>query len=160
MLKLHTVKLDTRHRLQLHRLQRARLSLRVQNVFEVLQRHLRFTIDVDDVPNFLKRTEDKKGINKQGEELPDRDLAGKDQIQHQEHDAGAQRVHTRPLNETEAAQVPNFLELELEYLVGRAVQASDFLLRQPQTLHQLDVAKGFGGRSRQRGCLSNDDLLN
>ena len=52
-----------------------------------------------------------------------------DQVEHQEHDAGAQEVDRRALDEAEAAQVAHLLQLELQDLVGGRVQPGDLLLR-------------------------------
>ena len=144
---------------QRHRVERPRLLLHVEDVLEVLQRHLRLAVDVDDVPELLQRAEDEERVDEEREELPDRDRLRVDQVEHQEHDARAQRVDDRALDEAEAADVADLLQLELQDLVGGAVEARDFLRRQAQALHQLDVPQRFGRRARQRRRLGDDRLL-
>ena len=111
------------------------------------------------LPEFLQRAEDEERVDEQREELADRDRPRVDQVQHQEHDAGAQEVDGRALHEAEAADVPHLLQLELEDLVGRRVEARDLLLRQAEALDQLDIAQRLGGRARQRRRLRDDHLL-
>src|SRR2546422_11655543 len=144
MLEDHVVEIypaDAHHR---NRLQGPRLSWRLQNVFEVLQRNLGLTINVDDVPDFLQRTENEERINPQREEFANRDLARKNQVKHQAEDRSAQRIYRRALNEAEAAEVLHFLQLEVEDFSGRAVEPFNFLLREPEALHQLDISQRLG----------------
>ena len=82
-----------------------------------------------------------------------------DQVQHQEQDRRAQEVDGRALDEAEGAEVAHLLELELEDLVRRRVEAIDLLIREPEALHELDVAERFRRRAGERGRLRDDDLL-
>src|SRR5438093_12489448 len=102
----------------------------------------------------------KKGVNEQRKELADGDGARVNQVQHQEHDARAQEIHRGALNEAEAPHVANLLQLQLQDLAGRAVEAVDFLLGETEALHELDVAERFGRGSGQRGRFSDDRFLN
>ena len=70
-----------------------RLPGRLQDGVEVAERHLGLAVDVDDVPELLQGPEDEERVDPEREELAHRDLAGEDQVEHQEEDAGAQRVH-------------------------------------------------------------------
>src|SRR5262249_29796836 len=138
---------------------RPRLFRNPENAFVNVQRRFGFAIDVDDVAEFLERAEYEERIDEQRKELTDRDSLRVDQVQHQKHDAGAQEVHRGALNEAQTSHVTNLLQLQLENLVRRRVQACDLLLRQPETLHQLDISQRFGRRSREGRRLRHDDLL-
>ena len=72
------------------------------------------------LPELLQRSEDEERVDEQREELADGDRARVDQVEHQEHDAGAQQVHRRALDEAQAAQVADLLQLQLQDLAGRA----------------------------------------
>ena len=63
--------------------------------------------------------------------MADRDALRKNQVEHQEKDARAQQIHNRSLNKAQAAEITDFLELELENLPGSAIETIDFLPRQP-----------------------------
>src|SRR5207237_1611621 len=93
---------------------RPRLLRRVQNVFKVLQRNLCLTIDVDDIADFLQRPEDKERINPEREELAHRDLARKNQIEHQAQNRRAHRIDGSSLDETQAAQVLDLFQLQIQ----------------------------------------------
>ncbi len=145
---------------QRNRIGRPRLGRHRENRLIDVHRRFRLAIDVDDIAQLLQRPEDEERVDEQREELSDRDGARVNQVQHQEHDAGAQQVDAGALNEAEAAQVLHLLQLEAEDLRGGAVQPGDFLRPQAEALHQLDVAQRFGGRSGQRSRFGDDDLLN
>src|SRR6185503_3046454 len=108
----------------------------------------------------LQWSKDEERIDEQREELADGDLLREDEIEHQEQDAGPQGVDGRALDEAEAPQVAHLPQLESQDLRGRRIQASDLLLRQPQALHQLDVAQRFGRRPGKGRRLGNDLFLN
>ena len=72
---------------------------------------------------------------------------------------GPQQVDERALDEAQAAQVADLLQLQLQNLRGGGVQPVDLLLRQAEALHQFDVAQRFGGRPGQRRGLFDDGLL-
>ena len=145
---------------QRHRPGRPRLLGDAENLLIDVQRRLGLAVDVDDVAQLLQRPEDEERVDEQREELPDGDRSRVNQIEHQEHDAGAQEVHRRSLDEAQAAQVADLLQLELQNLAGGAVQPRDLLLSEPETLHQLDVAQRLGGRPGQRRGFGDDHLLN
>src|ERR1035441_6733638 len=105
-----------------------------EDLLKILQRDFGLAIDVDDVAQFLQWSEDVERINHQRKELPNRDLLPEDQIEHQEKDAGAQRVHRRSLNEAQAAQVLHLLQFKPENLFRGPVQAKHFLLSQPEAI--------------------------
>ena len=144
---------------QRHRVERPRLLLHVEDVLEVLERHLGLAIDVDDVPQLLQRAEDEERVDEEREELAHRDRLDVDQVEHQEHDAGPQGIDHGALDEAEAADVADLLQLELQDLVGGAVEARDLLRRQPQALHQLDVSQRLRRRPGERRGLGDDRLL-
>ena len=87
-----------------------------------LERRFGLAIDVDDVPELLQRAEDEERVDEQREELSDRDLLVEDQVEHEEQDRRAHEVDARALDEAQAADVADLLELELEDLVGRRVE--------------------------------------
>ena len=136
-----------------------RLERRVEDLLEPLQRRLGLAVDVDDVAQLLQRAEDEERVDEQREELPHRDRLRVDQVEHQEHDARPERVHGSALDEAEAPQVADLLQLEREDPVGRRVQPRHLLRRQPQALHQLDVPQRLRRRARQRRRLGDDRLL-
>src|SRR5205823_875573 len=148
---------DTRQRYRFHW---PRLSRSIQNVREILQRYFSLAINVDDVPEFLQRAKNKERINKQGKELSHRDRPGEDEVHHQEHDSGAQRVHRRSLDETQTAQVLHLLQFELQNLVGRAVQPVNLLLGQTKALDQFDVPQGLRRCTGEGRRFRNNDFLN
>src|SRR5260370_41268095 len=102
-------------------MQRPRFRRQAQDSLEVLQRHLRLAIDVDHVAQFLQRSEDEKRIDEQREELPDGDALREDQVEHEEQDRGTQQADAAALYETQAAQVPHLLQLQLEDLGGGGI---------------------------------------
>ena len=112
------------------------------------QRSFRFAVSIDHVSQFLQRSENEERIDEQRKELPHRDALREDQVEHQEQDGSPQEIDERALDEAQAAQIAHLLQLQLQDLRGGRVQAIDFLLREPEALHQLDVAQGFRGRSR------------
>ena len=71
-------------------------------------------------------------------------LLRKYQVQHQEQDAGAQRIDGGSLDEAEAPKIPDLLEFQLEDLARRAVQALDLLLRQTEALDEFNITQRLG----------------
>jgi hypothetical protein len=59
-----------------------RLLRYAEDVLIDVQRCFRLTIDVDDVPQLLERAENEKRVEKQGEELADRDLTRINKVEH------------------------------------------------------------------------------
>src|ERR1039458_2248148 len=159
MLKTNLFKLQRHKFLNRLRIGRLRIARRVENLLKVLQRDFRFAIDIDDVPQLLQRCKNEKRINHQCEKLSDGDLLAKNQIEHQKQNAGAQRVDGRSLDETQAAQVFHFLKLELQNLSRDPVQPPHFLMRQPEALHQFNIAQRLGCGTRQRCGFGNNSLL-
>src|SRR5688572_32505316 len=53
-----------------------------------------------------------------------------------------------------------FRSLELQDLLGGSVQAHDFLVSEPEALHELDVAQGFRRRAGECCRLRDNHLLN
>src|SRR5262249_19468375 len=147
---------ETRHR---NRVRGARLLLHLENRFEVIQRDFRLAIDVRYVSNFLQRAENEEGVNPAGEELPDRDLAREDQIQHQSQNRCSQRIDTCPLNEAQAAKVLHLFQFELQDLAGGIVQPLDLLLSETEALDELDVPQRLGRRACQSRRLRDDYFL-
>src|SRR6185436_2152514 len=109
MLKRHLLERQRRQIVQRQRIHGLRFLRNLQNAFVHVERRLGLPIDVDDVSELLKGTEDEEGIDPQREKLANRDRAREDQIEHQEQDARAEEVHGGALNETEAAQVFHLL---------------------------------------------------
>src|SRR5687768_5056458 len=130
-----------------------------QDLLEVRERRLRLPIDVDHVSHLLQRPEDEERIDEEREELPDGDLLREDQVEHQQQDHRAHEVDGRALHEAEAADVAHLPQLELEDLLRRRGEPGDFLVGEPEALHELDVAQRFRRRTRQRGGFGNDLLL-
>ena len=131
-----------------------------QNLLVDVERRFRLLIDVDDVPQLLQRPEDEERVDEEREELPDRDRARVNQVEHQEHDARSKEVDGRALDEAETPQVAHLLQLELQDLSRRAVQPIDLLLPEAEALHQLDVPQRLGRRPGKRRGLGDDDFLN
>src|SRR5262245_49100069 len=142
-----------------HRIDRLRLARRVQDVLEVPQGDLGLAIHVDDVAELLERAEDEERVDPEREELSHADLAGEDQVEHEEQDAGPQRIDARALDEAQAAQVAHLLQLQPQDLRGGGVEALHLLARQAQALHQLDVAQRLRRGAGERGGLRHDRLL-
>ena len=141
MLETHAIEREGPQVEERNRIDRLRLLRHRQDLLEHIQRRLGFAVDVDDVAEFLKRAEDEERVDEQREELPDGDRARVNQIQHQEHDAGAQKVDRRPLDEAEASQVPHLLQLQPQNFLRGAVQARDLLLAEAEAFHELDIAQ-------------------
>ena len=158
MLKDNVFELDPAQTRQANRTLRPRLLRCIQNVLKVLQRDFCLSIDVNDVADFLQRSEDKEGINPQREKLAHGDLTRKNQIQHETQNRHAHRINRCSLDKAEAAQILHFIQLEIEDLAGRAVQTFDFLLGKPETLHQFDVSQGLCSRTC-KGCRFGDNHL-
>ena len=70
VLKADLVEFDRADPLERDGREPARLLRRGQDRLEIRQRHLGFAIGVDDVPEFLQRTEDEERVDEQREELP------------------------------------------------------------------------------------------
>src|SRR5687768_15092220 len=145
---------------QRNRILRLRILGNREDGAKVLQRDLSLPVSVDDVAELLQRAEDEERVNEQREELTDGDLLREDQIQHEEKNARPQQVHECSLNEAETPQVPHLLQLQLKDFVCGRVETQNFLIRESQTLHQLDIAERLGRRSCQRGRLCNYLPLN
>src|ERR1700689_2647790 len=144
MLKADSVELQRQQLIHRFRIDRLWIARCVENVLKILQRNFGLAVGVDHVSQFLQRRENVERIKQQREELPDRNFLPENQIEHQKHDARAQRVHRCPLNETQTAQIFHFLKFQLENLVGDSVEPDHLLLGQTKTLHQFDVAQRFG----------------
>src|SRR5678815_2698377 len=117
MLESDMIELDTTQGRQRLRLCRARFSRRIQNVLEVLQGHLGFAVNVDDVSEFLKRAENEEGVDEQRKELPDSDGAREDEVHHEQHDPGPHGIYGRTLNETETSEILYLFQFQLQDLV-------------------------------------------
>src|SRR5271156_3464531 len=102
MLKTDSVKLQRQQLIHRFRVDWLRIARRIEYVLKILQRHFRLAVSVDHVAQLLQRGENVERIKQQREKLPNRDLLPKDQIEHQKHDRGPQRVARRPLNEAQA----------------------------------------------------------
>src|SRR6266487_1295303 len=132
MLKAHALETERAQIAEWHRRHGLRLHRNAEDVLEHVQRGFGLTIDVDDVPQLLKRSENEERVDEQREELSDGDRAREDQVQHQEHDARAKKIHQRSLNEAETSQVTNLLQLQRQDLRGRGIEPLDFLLPEPE----------------------------
>ncbi len=130
MRKRHLIKLQRQQVVQRHWILRLRILRRVHDVLEVLQRHFRLAIRPDNRPQLLERPEDKEGIEEQREIRSHRNLMAEDQVKQKKEQRRPQCVDDGALNETQAAQVAYFPQLQLENLAGRVVEPRDFLLRQ------------------------------
>src|SRR5215472_13765146 len=148
---------ETRQR---NRPSRNRLKRGIENVFKVVQRDFRLTINVDDVTHFLKRTKYEERVDPQRKKLAHRDLSRENQVEHQSQNRGAQRIHRCSLNEAQAAQILHLLQLKTEDLSCRTIQALDFLLRQAEAFHEFNISQRLRSRTGQRRGLRNDHLLN
>src|SRR6266540_3931881 len=103
-------------------IQRLRIAGSVEDLLEIVERRLRLPVHADDVAQLLHRPEDEERIEERREELADRDLSRKDEIEHQEKNARAHQVDEGALHEAKAAEVSDLLQLELQNLVRRRVQ--------------------------------------
>ena len=74
MLERQIVEFDEVQRAQRQRIGRPRLDRRIENFLQILQRHFGFAIRVDDIADFLQRTEDEERINPHLEELAELNL--------------------------------------------------------------------------------------
>ena len=151
MLERHAIEIELPQIFERQRIQRLGLLRNVQDALEHIQRRFGLAIDVDDVAKLLQRAEDEERVDPQREELADGDRADINQVEHQKQDAGPQEIHDRALNEAEAPEVLHLFQLEPQDLAGRGVQPLDFLLAQPEALHQLDISQRLGRRSGQGG---------
>ena len=104
-----------------------------------LERRLGFPIDVDDVPQFLKRPKDEERIDEERKELADGDRARIYKVEHQREDARAKGVYAGALDEAETPQVTHLLQLELQNLRRRGVEPLNLLLAESEALDQLDL---------------------
>src|ERR1035438_1825619 len=93
MLKLDVLKLQRHQCVDWFGVNGLRIARRVENPLEILQRNLGLAVNVDDVSQLLQRPKNIKGINQQREKLPNRNLLPENQKQHQEQNAGPQRIH-------------------------------------------------------------------
>src|SRR2546425_12885053 len=128
VLKAHVLEAERSQLGQRPRVLRPRLSGDTEDVFVRVQRRFGLAIDVDDIPQLLERPEDEEGVDEEREELPHRNRARVDQIEHQGHDARAEEIHQRALDEAETPQVADLPQLEVQDLGGRAVETRDLLL--------------------------------
>src|SRR5262245_27990307 len=159
MLEYNTVELHIRNTCDRDRPGRTWLPFHLENGFEIIKGDLRLAVDVRHVPDFLERAEDEEGIDPAREELSNRDLARKDQVQYQSQNGCPQRVHAGSLDETKTSKVFHLLQLELQNLSGCIVEPFDFLLRQTEALHKFDVTERFGRGARQSGGFGDDHFL-
>ena len=63
MLEAHLLECQPRDVCQRDRIGRLGFFRGVDDIFKVLERYLRLPINVDDVPEFLQRSENEEGIN-------------------------------------------------------------------------------------------------
>src|SRR5882724_10290171 len=101
-----------------------------QNLFEIVERCLRLAIRVDDIAQFLQRAE-----NEKREKLPHRDALCVNKIKHQKENGCPQEIDEAALNKTEAAEVADLFEFQLEDFVRGRIKAVNLLLSKTQTLH-------------------------
>jgi hypothetical protein len=57
------------------------------------------------------------------------------QVEHQKEDGSPQEIDEAALNETQAAEVTDLFELQLEDFVGSRIKPINLLLSKAQTLH-------------------------
>src|SRR3984957_4341476 len=107
----------------------------IENFLKILQGDFRFTINIDDVSQFLQRGKNEERIDHEREKLPNCYLLPENQIQHQEQDAGTQGINSGSLNKTQTAQIFHFLKFERQNLCCDAIKAFHFLMRESQTLY-------------------------
>src|SRR5882672_8115528 len=101
MLKHHVLEFHLAHARYRQRLDRPRFLRRIQNLLEVLEGCFRLAVDVDDVPDFLERPENKERVDKERKKLPDRDFPRKYEVKHEEQHGRAKGVYTSTLDEAE-----------------------------------------------------------
>src|ERR1700690_3842805 len=138
---------------------RLRIARSIEDLLKILQGNFCFAIYVDDISQFLQRSEDEERIDHQRKELSDRNLLAEDQVKHQEQYAGAKRVDGGPLDETEAPQILHLLEFKLENFLRDSIESHHFLMSKPEALHQFNVAQRLRGRTRERGSFADDRFL-
>src|ERR1041385_2296991 len=91
----------------------------IQNILEILEGGLGLTVHVDHIPQFLQRSEDKEGVDPEGEKLPEGDLLGENQIEHQAEDARPEKVDRRSLDKAQAPEITDLLQFQLQDLLCR-----------------------------------------
>src|SRR5439155_22288579 len=80
-------------------------------------------------------------------------------IKHQKENRCPQEIDEAALNKTEAAEVADLFEFQLEDFVRGRIKAVNLLLSKTQTLHSFDVPQGFSRRARYGRRLRHDTLL-
>src|SRR6266852_785403 len=106
-----------------------------QNLFEIVERCLRLAIRVDDIAQFLQRAENEKRVDEKREKLPYGDALRVNQVEHQKENGCPQEIDEAALNKTEAAEVADLFEFQLEDFVRGRIKAVNLLLSKTQTLH-------------------------
>src|SRR6185312_3430716 len=159
MLEGYVIERETGERADLHGMRRTRVGRYCEYRFEIRHRRFGLAVGIDDVPQLLQRSEYEERVDEQREELADGYLLCEDEVQHQEQDGRSQQIHTRSLNEAEAAEIAHLLQLELEDLLGRRIQARNLLLRETEALDQRDFPHRFRRRAGERRRLRDDHLL-
>src|SRR6266481_2861529 len=106
-----------------------------QNLFEIVERCFRLAVRVDDIAQFQQRTENEKKIDEKREKLPYRDALCVNKVKHQKENGCPQEIDEAPLNKTQAAEVTDLLEFQLEDFVGSRIKPINLLLSKAQTLH-------------------------
>src|SRR5258708_16417653 len=114
-----------------------------QYLFEIVERCLRLAIRVDDIAQFLQRTKNEKRIDEKREKLPHRNALRVNKIKHQKENGCPQEVDEAALNKTEAAEVADLFEFQLEDFVRGRIKPANLLLSKTQTLHKFDVPQEF-----------------
>src|SRR4029434_10576408 len=127
------IEIKRAHIVQRERADRFRLFRDLQDALEYIQRCLGLAVNVDDVAELLQRSEDEERVNPQRKELTHRDIAGVNQVKHQEEDARPEKIHRSALNEAQAPEILHLLQFQLQDFPGSVVQPFDFLLSQPET---------------------------
>ena len=94
-----------------------------QNLFEIVERCFRLAIRVDDIAQFLQRAKNEKRIDEKREKLPYGNALGVNQVEHQKKDRSPQEIDEAALNETQAAEVADLFELQLEDFVRGRIKA-------------------------------------
>src|SRR4026209_396198 len=105
MLKTHRLERQLQQRSDCDRLERSAFLRHGENRLEIRERGFGLAVCVDDVAELLQRSEDEEGIDEQRKELPDGDLLRVDLIEHQEQDAGPEKVDRRALDEAQAPEI-------------------------------------------------------
>src|SRR5260370_1492201 len=110
-----------------------------QNLCEIVERCLRLAIRVDDIAQFLQRTENEKSIDEKREKLPYRNALCVNKIKHQKENGCPQEIDEAALNKTEAAEVADLFEFQHEDFVLFRFKAVYRSWINVQTLHYFDT---------------------